>query len=236
MPTGYTYTTFQTALASHMVLPTTDTDFVAMLPSIIDYAELRCYRDLDPLFLYRTGQSNCGGLGTEADAILHGPIDLVEVRDLWIHIPGVFGTTRVALERRNDGFLNEYWPDRTSRGQPKYYAIIGGDYGPLLSSSAILMVPTPDAQYPVTLNYTIRPDTLSATNTSTFLSLQYPDLMMAAALVYVASYQKAYQDSLPAWQALYGQALAAARVEEARRKGRDHVDLGSPSAVPQTAQ
>ena len=86
------------------------------------------------------------------------------------------------------------------------------------------------------MNYTIRPETLSATNTTTFLSLQYPDLMMAAALVYAASYQKAYADSLPAWQAMYTQVLATAKVEEGRRKGREVVDLASPSGVPKTVQ
>ena len=49
---SYTYSSFQTALAQMMAIPNANTDspnFVAILPTIIDYAEQRCYRDLDLL-------------------------------------------------------------------------------------------------------------------------------------------------------------------------------------------
>jgi len=44
-----TYDTYKTTLANLMVVPETDTGFIQILPSIIDYAEGRCYRDLDLL-------------------------------------------------------------------------------------------------------------------------------------------------------------------------------------------
>src|SRR5215467_2605936 len=49
---SYTYDSFQTALALEMVVPNAnvnDPNFVAILPTIIDYAEQRCYRELDCL-------------------------------------------------------------------------------------------------------------------------------------------------------------------------------------------
>jgi hypothetical protein len=49
---AYTYATFQSALALYMAIPqanVTTPNFVAALPSIIDYAEQRCYRELDLL-------------------------------------------------------------------------------------------------------------------------------------------------------------------------------------------
>ena len=48
----YTYTTFQKALATEMAVPNndpTDAQFVAILPTLIDQAEQRCYRELDLL-------------------------------------------------------------------------------------------------------------------------------------------------------------------------------------------
>ena len=58
---AYTYFSFQPALAVEMALPnaataapgslpTTFPNFGAILPTIIDYAEQRCYRELDLLF------------------------------------------------------------------------------------------------------------------------------------------------------------------------------------------
>ena len=49
MTTGLTYTTYQTQVAEMAVVSQTDPNFVAILPAMIDYAELRIYRDLDLL-------------------------------------------------------------------------------------------------------------------------------------------------------------------------------------------
>ena len=46
---SYTYATYTAALAELMVTPSTDPNFVAIEPSIIDYAEQRIYRELDLL-------------------------------------------------------------------------------------------------------------------------------------------------------------------------------------------
>ena len=46
---SYTYATYTAALAELMVMPSTDPNFVAIEPSIIDYAEQRIYRELDLL-------------------------------------------------------------------------------------------------------------------------------------------------------------------------------------------
>ena len=49
MTTGLTYTTYQTQVSEMAVVSQTDPNFVAILPAMIDYAELRIYRDLDLL-------------------------------------------------------------------------------------------------------------------------------------------------------------------------------------------
>ena len=49
MVTGLTYASFTTELALLAVVSPTDTNFVGNLPSAINYAELRIYRDLDLL-------------------------------------------------------------------------------------------------------------------------------------------------------------------------------------------
>ena len=241
MPTGYTYATFQAALGEHLVMSTSDTDFVAMLPSIIDAGELSCYRDLDPLFTRRTHQGNIGMTGTVNDAVISAPADSIDIREMWLFWPGPIGTKRVQLDRRDESWVNSYNPDRTVTGVPKYYAIIGADYGPQVSSMGILLAPCPDQMYAVTIADTYRPATLSATQTTTYLSQYYPDLFMYACLVYASGWQKNYGASSDdpthavSWQSKYDKALAAARTEEGRRKSRMWSDRGSGSAPPITA-
>ena len=46
---AYTYTTWSAAIASALVTQVADADFSGILPSIVDYAEQRLYRDLEKL-------------------------------------------------------------------------------------------------------------------------------------------------------------------------------------------
>ena len=241
MPTGYTYSSFVSALAEHLVMNTTDADFLAILPSIIDAGELRIYRDLDPLFTRRSHQSNIGLTGTATDAILYLPGETIDVRDIWIHIPGAFGTQRVRLDRRDESWINDFWPDRTLKAMPRFYSVIGGDYGPQVSCMALLIAPVPDQTYTLTMNDIFRPAALSASNTTTFLSLQYPDLFLYSCLIYASGWQKNYgstsddPQNAVSWREQYDKALSGARTEEGRRKGRMWVDRASQSAPPITA-
>ena len=47
MPTGLTYATYKTQIATMAVVAEDDTAFLEILPLAIDYAELRIQRDLD---------------------------------------------------------------------------------------------------------------------------------------------------------------------------------------------
>ncbi|WP_376956400.1 hypothetical protein ABNQ39_00205 (plasmid) [Azospirillum sp. A26] len=234
----YTYDSFKAAMALHMIVDATDPDFVAVLPQIIEGAEQRIYRELDPIWCRKTWASTFGSSGTPEDnATLAPPTDLLEVREFRFYPLGAGTTKRQALEHRADTFVREYWPDPAVTGTPKYYALTGADPGPL----TIQVAPTPSTAAPVEIVGTFRPAALSATNTTTNLATLYPDLMLYAALVFAAGYQRNFgaQSDDPrqamSWEQQYQGALASAKAEEARRKGGAWVDRASPSAAIPTA-
>ena len=74
---------------------------------------------------------------------------------------------------------------------------------------------------------TVRPDSLSSTNQTTFISLYLPDLFLAASMVFVSGYQRdfalgASQPNDPGmpinYESQYQTLLKSAGVEEARKK------------------
>jgi hypothetical protein len=87
-----------------------------------------------------------------------------------------------------------------------------------------LLGPYPDAAYQVEIVGTIRPDSLSATNTTTFISLYLPDLFIMASMIYVSAYQRNFgrQNDDPqmaqSYETQYKTLLQSALMEENRKK------------------
>lgn len=209
------FTNFLTALQTALVIDgTLDTDWPNIYPYIIQDAELMVYRDLDPLYIYKLATTTF----STGSALLALPSDCVVVRELSYYTP-VSSTsltgTRVQLERRSMTFLRDYWPTPATVSPPKYFAEVGPE---------VFVTPTPDAAYTVEMLYLPRPVTFSASNTPTYLSTYYPDLLFYACMVIASGYLKNYGSSVDdpqqgmSWKTLYDKALATAKVEEARRK------------------
>jgi hypothetical protein len=126
--------------------------------------------------------------------------------------------TRVPLLPTTKEFLDACYGSGVSanRGLPKYFAPFD-DY-------TFLMGPYPDAAYRVEIVGTIRPDSLSATNTTTFISLYLPDLFIMASMIYVSAYQRnfgrANDDPQMAvtYESQYQALLKSAMMEENRKK------------------
>jgi hypothetical protein len=78
---------------------------------------------------------------------------------------------------------------------------------------------------------------MSAMNPQTWMGDNCPDLMLYASAVLASAYKRNFgaQADNPqmamSWEQLYQQHLAAARIEEARRKGEGYFDV-PPSAAP----
>ena len=221
MTTGLTYNQYVTQLANLAVVETTDTNFQTLLPQCITYAENRIYRDLD---LLSTVTPVSGFSCAVASRQITWPLDqFVTVQEINIITPvGVSDPnagTRVTLRPVTKFFLDTVYPSPTAVGVPIYMA--------MMNQNTALVGPWPDANYSAEIVGTVRPDSLSTTNTTTFVSLYLPDLFLMASMVFVSGYQRdfalgASQPNDPGmpinYETQYQTLLKSAGVEEARKK------------------
>lgn len=115
---------------------------------------------------------------------------------------------RKPLYPRSVEYCNEYWPNRTETGEPKFYS----DY----DYENWLIVPTPDIDYPFEVMYFERPIPLSETNQTNWFTDYARDLLLYATLLETAPYLKNDQ-RIPVWKDYYMQALSAIKTENKER-------------------
>ncbi len=214
-----TYATWVAELANLCVIDASDTNFVANLPSTIDDAEQRIYRDLD---LLNTVTRDTGTLstGTRTFNLPSNNGRFVVTNGFNVITP--VGTTTPDNGTRNqlvpcsrDG-LDYLWPSTTGAAVPALFAMI--------TDQQIIVGPAPDAAYTIEVIGTIRPTPFSASNTTTYLTLYLPDLFLSASMVFMSAYMRnwgaAADDPKMAtsWESHYQTELASANIEEARKR------------------
>jgi len=92
------------------------------------------------------------------------------------------------------------------------------------NDTTVIFGPWPDAGYSVEIVGTIRPASLSSGNTTTWISMNVPDLMLAASLIFVSGFQRNFgkisdePQMAVTWQQQYDKHLDAAIVEEQRKR------------------
>lgn len=220
MPVGFTYTSFKAALEAMMVIDSAnDADWATYLPSIIDGAELRILRDLDPL-IARTDRTLTLGTTLPTSARVGTPGDLVVLRDFGYYTPAGLnadtGGTWTQLLERDASFLREYYPSRAISGPPVFFA--------RLDDGQLLIAPSADQGYVAHMFYTARPTPLSAGTPSSWIASNLPDLFLYAAAVVASGFLKNYgalsrdPQSPMTWEKMYQTYLVPAQAEEARRK------------------
>lgn len=223
MTTGLTYDQYVTQVAELLVVPPTETNFVTILPLMITYAENRIYKDLDLLI---TSSSLTGALTAGSRQLtisLTQPTGIFTVSEqMNIIMPSTQTDpemgTRVPCLPVTKEFLDAVYGDSSvsARGTPIYFAPFNDDL--------FYFGPFPDASYTVEIVGTLRPNSLSGTNTTTFLSLYMPELLVAASMVYGTGYQRDWsaQSDDPrasqSWEAQYQLLMQTTGAEEARKK------------------
>jgi hypothetical protein len=213
LPTGFTYATYEAAVVTQIPTIVTDPNFVTMLPNAIDYAELSIMRDLD--FLAMKGAVALGNLTVGNNTLpLATTIVVAET---------VYYSGGVVTPASQDYILTVY--AGAANGPPLYWAPIGNAAGsPWTPALEVLFGPAADITYAMTAYCSQRAAPLSSTNTTTFISLNLPDLFWAAGMIFWAGYLKSFgsQSDDPrmavSWTAEYQRLLKGAQVEQARLK------------------
>lgn len=214
------YNTYVQQIATMAVVPTTDTNFQIILPQMISYAELRMQRDLDFLStqISNSSYSLAAGNGT-----LTIPTSAFVVMETFEVIDG--SGSSVPLLPVGKEFIQNVYGTGSSTGLPQYFAVYGGDSASTgLTSQNMIVGPIPDLNYSTRLTGTVRSAPLSATNTTTFISVYLPDIFIMASMVYVSAYQRNFgrinDDPAMAqtYEGQYQTLKASAMIEENRKK------------------
>ncbi len=184
---------------------------------IIRDAELRIMRDVDvdANKRYATAQVISG------TRFIDTPQNTLVIRSA--QIVDSDGTTnpdnREFLQWRDSSFMSEFNPTN-AQGVPKYYS--------WWDDNSIVLAPTPNATYTIQLNYILKPETLSSTNTNTYISQNFPNGLLYACLVEAFSFLKGPNDLLQLYEGKYKQVLEGFSIEQMGRRRRDEYQSGVP--------
>lgn len=244
MTTGLSYdgtvagtTSYVQQIATMAVVESTDPAFQIILPQMVTYAENRMYRDIDFMFtstslhgasfVLTAGNRNLSfniNLSANSDSS-DGTFVVSEQINLLTDASGNAAATtnpdlcvRTPLLPTTKEFLDAVYGSSltANRGKPQYFVPF--------NETLFFVGPVPDQAYPVEVVGTYRPNSLSLTNKTTFISLYLPDLFIMASMVYVSAYQRnfgrANDDPQMAitYESQYQALLKSAVVEEARKK------------------
>lgn len=216
---SYTFSSTISSLANMLVIDPTNVDYLAMIPNAIDDAEQRIYRELD--FLSTIVRDTGGNLTANSRNFTLPQTSgrFVVTESMSVFTPVSTTNSRHQLVPVTREFLDAIWGDETAASTPsipEYYAMI--------TDQTIIVAPPPDAAYTMEVTGMIRPTPLSATNTTTYLTLYLPDLWFAEMLIFGYGYMKDFgaavddPQAAPNWSAHYKDLWASANTEENRKK------------------
>jgi hypothetical protein len=189
---GLTYSSFVSEIATLTVISSTilvsgDNNFQGIMPGCIDYVEGRAYRELDLPAVRVTDTSVSCSSGVQSIALSTTQGTLLEIEALnLLTSAGATSSyaTRVPLTPASKAVIDAIYPSATSSntGQPEYFARI--------TDTEIIFGPTPDQAYGTEVIGVIRPAPMSASNPTTWLSQNLPELMIALGMVFMAGHMR----------------------------------------------
>ena len=178
-----------------------ESDFVANIPTFVTQAETRIYNTVQIPAL----RKNVTGLTTNGNKYLSCPSDFLSVFSMAV-IDGI-GNYEYLLNK-DVNFMREAYPNPTSTGLPKYYAL----FGPTVTNNTItdelsfILAPTPDAAYSVELHYYYYPESIVDAGTS-WLGDNYDPVLLYGSLVEAYIFMKGEADIMAAYEKKYQDAL-----------------------------
>jgi hypothetical protein len=205
---SFTYAQLKQAIQDYT--ENTETSFVNNLPVFIRAAEERILK-LVQLQLFRRNQT---ATLTASNPYLNAPSDFLAPYSL-SYTDG--NGDKNFLLFKDVNYVQEYNPDVTNTGAPKYYAQFDLDN--------FILAPTPDSNYAVELHYFYRPASLTAGSDSgtTWLSENAELSMLYGALVEAYIYMKGEQDVMAQYNQRFQESLMGLKMfGEAKEVTQDY--------------
>jgi len=228
---GYTYANLTDDIRNYTEVDST-VFTQAIINRFIENAEFRINNDL-PMDSDRFVDE--GTLAADVDNIR------VPGGTLFVRGIEVFNATNTSeqgtwLERRDQTFLSEYvgrltGPEGSATaqdvtGKPKYYAMFGAATGVSdTTSGSVYLAPTPDVNYMFRLYFNKIPAQLGSGQTTTYVSLYFPQGLLYACLAEAYGFLKGPVDMLTLYEQKYKQELQTfASLQIGRRRRDDYTD------------
>jgi len=200
--------TTYTLLVDTIIAATEDdsAEFLAYLPTAINMAEDRLFRELDINYSTVNTSLTC----TIGDQTIDKPTDLRVTNGLFIKV----GSDLVSLTKRGDEFCSDYWPNATTQDVPRYYAE--------RDIERWRVVPTPDDDYQLEVHYEVKPAYLvESTNETNIYSERYPDLLFYATMVNMCEWMKDTERKAE-WENRYSDAVNTVNGEGLKNSKEDN--------------
>ena len=200
---SFTYTQLKQAIQDYT--ENTETTFVNNLPLFIRMSEERILKNVQ-LTLFR---KNATATASVSNQYLSSPADFLAPFSL--SSTGANGDKEFA-EFKDVTFLQEYTPDPTTTGVPKYYA--------QFDNENFVLSPTPNYAYVMELHYFYRPTSLTAGSESgtTWLSINAELTLLYGALIEAYVFMKGDPDLMGKYDQRFQESLIALKqLGEARQ-------------------
>lgn len=197
-------------------------EFTALIPLALSYAENRIQRDV--------GLGAAQTVNNSYTLIAGSNLLTISTQDFsTIQTVSINGVPLLPVSKE---WLQNVWGTSASSAQPMYFAFYGGDSATGGATSMNLIVgPWPDGNYNLSIvgtNYLPSlykfANSSDAASQTTFISRYMPDVLLAAAMIFVSGYQRDFSPAgsdpqMPVnWEQQYNALLGGARTEEARKQ------------------
>ena len=190
---SFTYLQLKTAVQDYT--ENDETTFVNNVPLFIRLSEERILKNVQ-LNLFK---KNISGNTTSGNKYLALPSDYLTTFSL--SLAGSNGD-KFFLLKKDPSFIQEYTPDSTTTGSPKYYA----DY----DVDNFILAPTPDASYTAELHYFYSPTSLTAGSDSgtTWLSENAELALLYGSLLEAYTFMKGDPDLTSVYNSRFMEGLS----------------------------
>ena len=192
---SFTLTTLKSTIQDYS--ENTETTFVNNLREFIRAAENRIFKSVD----FEVFRKNVTSATTSSDRFLSVPDDYLASFSL-----SITNSSNIEFLLEKDvNYIQEYNPNSSTTGAPKYYARFDVDN--------FILAPTPNSNYSVELHYYYRPASLTTDNSgSTWISTNAPDALLYAALIEAYTFMKGEADLLQLYTARFREAISRLKV------------------------
>ena len=191
----------------------TGTDFTAQLETFIGNAFESLSRDIDPIGF----NENVTTTSIAGDRFVNLPTAIEPM--LFNYLTITVGSNVSYLELKTLAFCQEYWPDISIQGQPKYFANF--------DDNRVYLAPTPDSNYTLKLGYQGKINPLSNTNTTNWYTENASDALLYGSLSEANLFTKNMED-YNIYKQKYVESVTAINNEARRRRRTDYKFPGSP--------